>query len=50
MERARLLLETTTQSIKAVAQAVGYEDDSSFRKAFRKLTAITPQEYRARRA
>jgi len=50
MERARLLLETTTQSIKAVARAVGYEDDSSFRKAFRKLTAITPQQYRARRA
>jgi transcriptional regulator GlxA family with amidase domain len=50
MERARMLLETTTQSIKAVARAVGYEDDSSFRKAFRKLTAVTPQEYRARRA
>ncbi len=50
MESARLLLETTTQSIKAVARAVGYEDDSSFRKAFRKLTAITPQQYRVRRA
>jgi transcriptional regulator GlxA family with amidase domain len=50
MERARLLLETTKQSIKAVAHAVGYEDDSSFRKAFRKMTAITPQQYRARRA
>lgn len=50
MERARMLLETTTQSVKAVARAVGYEDDSSFRRAFRKLTAITPQEYRARRA
>ena len=49
MERARLLLETTTQSIKAVARAVGYEDDGSFRKVFRKLTAITANEYRARR-
>ncbi|MBI5321995.1 helix-turn-helix domain-containing protein [Bradyrhizobium sp.] len=50
IERSRLLLETTTQSIKAVARAVGYEDDSSFRRAFRTSTAMTPQAYRTRRA
>lgn len=50
VERARTLLTTTAQSIKTIAHAVGYEDESSFRKAFRKLTALTPQEYRTRRS
>jgi transcriptional regulator GlxA family with amidase domain len=49
IELARTLLETTTQSIKTIAQATGYEDESSFRKAFRKLTLVSPQAYRARR-
>ena len=48
IEHARTLLETTAQSIKAIAHSIGYEDESSFRKAFRKLTLMSPQAYRAR--
>jgi transcriptional regulator GlxA family with amidase domain len=50
IEHARTLLETTAQSIKAIAHSSGYEDESSFRKAFRKLTMMSPQAYRARQA
>jgi len=49
VEHARTLLETTTQPVKTIARAAGYEDESSFRKAFRKLTLMSPQAYRARR-
>ncbi|MHC2251416.1 transcriptional regulator GlxA family with amidase domain [Bradyrhizobium embrapense] len=41
--------ETTAQPIKAIARATGYEDESSFRKAFRKLTLLWPQAYRVQR-
>jgi transcriptional regulator GlxA family with amidase domain len=50
VEHARTLLETTTQSVKAIARSIGYEDESSFRKAFRKLTLLSPQAYRAQRS
>lgn len=49
IEHARTLLETTSQPIKAIARSTGYEDDSSFRKAFRKFTLMSPQAYRAQR-
>lgn len=49
VEHARTLLESTTQPIKTIARVAGYEDESSFRKAFRKLTLMSPQAYRARR-
>ncbi|WP_283817142.1 helix-turn-helix domain-containing protein [Bradyrhizobium agreste] len=49
VEHARTLLESTTQPIKTIARAAGYEDESSFGKAFRKLTLMSPQTYRARR-
>lgn len=49
IEHARTLLETTSQPIKVIARSTGYEDESSFRKAFRKLTLMTPQAYRAHR-
>ncbi|WP_249132399.1 helix-turn-helix domain-containing protein [Bradyrhizobium sp. AUGA SZCCT0124] len=50
VEHARTLLETTAQPIKAIARATGYKDESSFRKAFRKLTLLSPQAHRAQRA
>ncbi|MCC8962886.1 helix-turn-helix domain-containing protein [Bradyrhizobium sp. Pear76] len=50
VEHARTLLETTAQPIKSIARATGYEDESSFRKAFRKLTLLSPQAYRAQRS
>ena len=49
IEHARTLLETTSQPIKLIARSTGYEDESSFRKAFRKLTLMSPQAYRAHR-
>jgi transcriptional regulator GlxA family with amidase domain len=50
IETARTLLETTRRAVKDIAHAVGYEDESSFRKAFRKLLAMNPKDYRARKA
>jgi transcriptional regulator GlxA family with amidase domain len=50
IEHARTLLETTAQSIKTIGHSIGYEDESSFRKAFRKLALMSPQAYRARHA
>ncbi len=49
MERAKLLLETTDFSIKAIAISVGYKADSSFGPAFRKHFGISPSAYRTSR-
>lgn len=45
---ARTLLETTERSIKDIAHAVGYDDESSFRKAFRNLAGHSPRAHRSR--
>jgi transcriptional regulator GlxA family with amidase domain len=49
MEMARTLLETARRAVKDAAHAVGYEDEGSFRRAFRKLLAMNPKDYRTRR-
>lgn len=46
MERAQLLLFTTDMPVKEVAYALGVSDHSYFIRMFRKLTGVTPQEYR----
>ncbi len=38
-----------TQAISAVGQACGYGDQSAFSRQFRKLTGLTPGQYRALR-
>lgn len=48
IERARQLLAQPTLSVTDVALAVGYETPSSFSASFRKLTGVTPSEYRHR--
>ena len=48
VERAQLLLFTTEQPVKEVAYSLGFSDHSYFIRLFRKLTGITPQEYRKR--
>jgi len=48
IQSARELIETTTLRIEQVALRVGYEDSSAFRKIFKKLTGLTPGEYRSR--
>lgn len=44
--KARTLLETTSQSIEDITHATGYEDTSSFRRLFKKVTGLSPTAYR----
>lgn len=45
MEQAKLLLKDTEKSIGLIANEVGYENEYSFRRAFRRYEGITPNEY-----
>lgn len=46
VEEAKQLLETSAVAVGQIGNDVGYEDAASFRRLFRKLTGITPGEYR----
>lgn len=46
IERAKELLECTGQRLEEITLAVGYEDLSSFRRLFKRLSGITPIQYR----
>lgn len=48
IERAKALLETTHLSFDEVVERCGYRDVSSFRKLFKRATALTPADYRER--
>jgi AraC-like DNA-binding protein len=41
-ETARTLLETSANGIKHIAADVGYQDETSFRRAFRRHSGMTP--------
>lgn len=43
---ARGYLSQTPLSVEAIAELLGYHDSSSFRRAFKQWTALTPQQYR----
>ena len=45
---AQRLLETTDSPIDSVRSRVGYRDATSFRRAFRRVTGLSPSEYRDR--
>jgi len=45
---AREMLEDNAASVQSVSSAVGYEDVAFFRALFKRLTGITPAEYRAK--
>ena len=47
MAQARQLLATTAQSIKQVAESIGYADAGYFTRQFRKLHGVTPQVWRS---
>ena len=46
IEKACQLLRTTDSRISEIAVSVGYSSDSSFRRAFKKVTGISPADYR----
>ncbi len=46
VEAAKHLLETQPLSFDEITYRVGYEDNSAFRKVFRKQTGLRPKEYR----
>jgi transcriptional regulator GlxA family with amidase domain len=48
IESAKKALETTRKTINEVMYEVGYSDVKAFREVFRKLTGMSPLQYRAR--
>ena len=50
IERACALLRETVQPISEVAELVGYSDQFHFAKEFKRITGVTPSEYRSGQA
>jgi AraC family transcriptional regulator len=50
MDRARSLLQTPTLSVTQIGAQTGFRETSSFTRAFRRFTGVTPTEYRRHRA
>lgn len=48
VERAKALLESTHLSFDEIVERCGYNDSASFRKLFKRATAMTPGDYRER--
>ena len=48
LEEAKHLLETTTEAVEAIAEAVGYEDAAFFARLFRRKVNLSPAQYRRR--
>jgi YesN/AraC family two-component response regulator len=46
VEAAKKQLETTRRNVGEVMFDVGYTDSKSFRNLFRRITGLTPLEYR----
>ena len=46
IERAQLLLNTTSQSCVEIAEAFGYKSNAYFSKIFKKMIGMSPNEYR----
>ncbi|MBQ9061328.1 MAG: helix-turn-helix transcriptional regulator [Eubacterium sp.] len=49
IDRARELLEHTDEKVREIGQMVGYNDNRHFSKTFKKVTGVTPLEYRKMR-
>jgi len=50
MQQAQRLLKHSRLSVSLIASRVGYDNFSYFSKAFKKVTGLTPQEYRKENA
>jgi transcriptional regulator GlxA family with amidase domain len=48
IESAKKALETTRKTVNEVMYEVGYSDVKAFREVFRRLTGMSPLEYRTR--
>lgn len=48
LEEAKQMLETTDMAVDEIAAEVGYEDDSFFRRLFRRKVGLSPRDYRQR--
>jgi len=48
VEKVKVGLESTSRAINNLIWDVGYEDPTSFRRLFKRLTGLTMQEYRSR--
>lgn len=48
VERAKALLETTHLSFEEIVGRCGYQDVSSFRRLFKQVVSMTPNDYRER--
>jgi AraC family transcriptional regulator len=46
MDRARSLLQKPALSVTQIGIQIGFRESSSFTKAFRRFTGLTPTEYR----
>ncbi|WP_078408605.1 response regulator [Priestia abyssalis] len=46
MNKAKSLLKNSQLKIYEIANMIGYQDDKYFRKVFKKIEGITPNEYR----
>jgi two-component system, response regulator YesN len=46
MKKAKSLLKNSQLKIYEIATMIGYQDDKYFRKVFKKVEGITPNEYR----
>ncbi|HSG63425.1 MAG TPA: helix-turn-helix domain-containing protein, partial [Gammaproteobacteria bacterium] len=46
IEEAKRLLETSDMAVDNVSYEVGYEDASFFRRLFKRLTGLSPAQYR----
>lgn len=46
IEAAKRKLETSSQSIQALMYDVGYNDSKTFRDVFKRMTGVTPKDYR----
>lgn len=46
LSRAETLLRSTPRSVEEIAQAVGYNNSTTFRRAFKRVTGISPTQLR----
>ena len=48
IEKSKILLETTQLRLSEIVRRVGYNDESAFRRLFKKYCKVSPREYRRR--